>query len=565
MIRYECGLGSSRMLPVNPPTDKLETVNVSRVEKRKRERASAKPEGQADQKKTKVEQNGILPPDIMLLIANNFKYKGEVVDFEEAAKFHRDYTRAFWERQIQIEGLDLFKNDPQKTPKENYLYAKAVANFAAKIFLEDSLAVNAGSIFRELKPLESLFPDLYKLFCYVLYQRSLGPLENPFSSDTEQTRQWVYLESLDNVPGAMILQGLLNPVMASFWLATAAKCKSIASYIALHLPNIPLDQRYIMAVSAADRGDYHAFDALWYSEDDEVFTVQEWVSAENRQYPAVLLEKTENAKPEESEPFYDAAFAAYGSLTPLRVLRDMALCKKELGKYEEAESLITQAVGNYRRKEGFGFLLIELARLKIQLKKWAEAESLLERVIALGGFSDKLLILAKVKTKLEKNEEAEVLYDRIILQARHLDAMSSQLQEEPVKHSPTLFADAASIKAKRENYGEADELFQQAFEIFANNPKLWKPKQQAKYRALRAFTKSKLGQTLEAERLYDKAVALYGPKAPVELLVEVAQFKMELSKRHEAYVLLDQAQALYQSKGIEIPEMITTLIDSVKS
>lgn len=459
--------------------------------------------------------------EIMVQIANCLPYKADVTNFEEASKAHKNFTGDYWKKQMEIEGLGIFENDPSKNPKEQYLYAKAVLKFSLKLLSTEELSYEKScELYRELKPLKAAFPDLYALFRYVLYKKEENSDSNPFTSKTEKTRRRIDSAYRKGFAGGIILHGLLNPEMLLPCLEEAAKRKPIINLMAMQLPNYSQEQLYNLATSAADRGDYRAVDSLLKSANGRQVLAR--LQEDKKTYPGVLLKQNSND---------DQILEAYGPLVPYEALKTIALHKERLLKPEEAESLLTQAMGNYPAKKTPADLF-HLANFKVQLKKWDEADSLLAKVNSFPPnslnpalSSEFLKTIVLVKKKLKKWDEAEPFHDKIIAACEQ--KKMSWLDE-------LKYSQAAIVKMKLEKFDEADTLFTKAFKCAEDkHADSLKPK----IVAHAAYVKSKLGDEAAAKRLYAQALKKLETNSPAGHPRLANRIKAELNKLHEENTL----------------------------
>lgn len=541
-------------------------ARVNSTLKRQREEQNSEKAGTSDRnpgplKKAKVEvleTIGLqdMPSEIMTLITSYLPYKAEVVSFEEAAKAHRDYTGDFWKRQIQIEGLGLFPVDPSKTSKEQYLQAKAVIRITIKLNSEAPLSYKKScEIYQDCELIKKSFPELSALFRYVLYQREQDLSDNPFNETTAAYRRTVDSGYRKGIPGYLILQGLLNP--AKFWncMYEATNRKPIASLLAVQVPDCPTKLLYDYAVSAADRGDFRAIDFLLDSP-PHARAVYAQLKQENRQYPAYIMEGTSiHESYSESINDYAKVLELYGPLAPYKILQRIASAKQILALAEdsseskklhkEAESLLTQALGNYRPPTSdLVSLLSDLAWIKLALKKCDEAEALYSRVNLLSENRKHIGLMTKVKLKLKKFDEAEALYNEE-LAASNKNCFTHTY----------LSARLARVKMILKKFDEADDLFKLMIQRFEEKPSDYPPKMKALNYLRAAQVKSELGDSDAERKLFDKGI---------RLLVEAAQEEIKSQEWTQAKKLLAQAQKAFQTKGIETPNYVEVLVDQIE-
>ena len=205
-------------------------------------------------------------------------------------------------------------------------------------------------------------------------------------------------------------------------------------------------------------------------------------------------------------------------------------------EYRYAEEFADLAIKAYGEKIPAD-VLFQASKIKKALRKYAEAEKLIDQIVALSAAGhtipgQMLHEMAVAKKEYGKLEEAE----KLIIKALEV--------KEPV--SPQVAYDAALIKYALKQYIIAEQNMIYAEKTFG---KIIPVNFHYQY----ALIKKELNKLVEAEELFNKAMKGYEANSNVELLKDAADVKHKLKKYEEAELFYDKAMTLALPKNQKLP------------
>lgn len=231
----------------------------------------------------------------------------------------------------------------------------------------------------------------------------------------------------------------------------------------------------------------------------------------------------------EADVLLGIAIEKYDIHVPRSALGLGVSIKNALCKYVEAEKYFDQSILLYRQDDDPYPLLHLGAEIKFKLGKYAEADTLMKRILTLGGHKmgpRSFCLIAEIKNKLKNYTEAEVYIEKTIRMFN-------------VNNIPDwVLAIAAETKFKLKKYLEAERLMDLALQRYGKNVPPFAL-------AIAADIKSKQGKHFLAEKIIEVALKRYGEKATDYVLAVSAGIKFNLGKLIEAEQNIDKALEKY--------------------
>ncbi|WP_068470416.1 tetratricopeptide repeat protein [Candidatus Protochlamydia phocaeensis] len=251
------------------------------------------------------------------------------------------------------------------------------------------------------------------------------------------------------------------------------------------------------------------------------------------------------------------AFASYKEDVAENLWFKAIQIKLQLNQILEAETLYQDALLPFADKSDLT-ALAKIASIKIELGKWQEADTLLTFIIghldqsgqkstdaALANlFTRKLELLREltfIKIKLEKWQQADDLYTQMLaIMGKNLTAKT--------------FVQVAFIKAKLGDLKAASQHYAKAIKAYGNDVP-------AGIFADVALIKLQMHRYKDSDVLYEKAIATSGNQLPLAVWNDALGVKIKLKKWQEAERHLECIQAIY---GTGISPEITEKMHVVK-